>query len=674
MKTLWLILLLSLVNLNACKTDTPHPYRSLAQEADTTSRPGDDFFSYANGKWIASTVMPEGKERWNARHEITELTKKQVAKIFEEAQTAPHGTNARKVADFRAAYMNESAIQAAGITPIKPLLDEIDPITDKTALVKLLGRRLRADADWFTYRSPGLLGLSVEVGYFGEKTYVPFLMQGGLGLEERSYYLSEDAANKKIRATYQNYISQQFKQAGFSHPERRAQSVLGIEILLAKTHASDEFSNNDRNGSHRWSRNDFERRAPGMDWSVFFEEAGLKHQESFVVWQPDAITGLASLIAAQPVEVWKDYLSFQAIHAYADVLPSAFAEAALTLRSSIQDAPSPARSQRALDATQKFLGEAVGWLYVERYFPASQKSRVQAIATNVIASLRERVKTVSWMSDESKTQAMVKLQTLYFGLGYPNVWQDYSDLNIDPANPVKNLQNIADRNYRRALARLGKPPDTTEWATTPHTAGALLLFQYNACNFAAALLQAPKFDSTLSDAANYGAIGAIVGHESSHFIDPLGAEWNAERELKHWWTPNDMKKFQSAAKPLVEQFSGYRPFDDLAVNGELTRSENIADLAGLAAAFDAYRKTLGDKIQNQDYVRQQDREFFIGFAQSWRSKTTEKGLRVQIATDHHAPEQYRIATVRNLDAWYDAFDVKPGDKLYLTPESRVRIW
>lgn len=674
MKKNWLSFFFLCMNLLACKPDTTHNYRSLAQEADVNIKPGDDFFSYANGNWLKTTVMPDGKERWNARHEITELTKQQITKVFDEIQTAPVGTLARKVADFRTAYMNESAIEAAGTTPIKSILDEIDRITDKTSLVKLLGRRLRADADWFTYRSAGLLGLSVEAGYFGEQTYVPFLMQGGLGLEARSLYLSNNADAKKFRSAYQIYINKQLKNAGFSHSERRAQSVMSIETLLAQTHATDEYSNNDHNAEHRWIRADFEQNAPGLDWSLFFEEAGLKHQESFVVWQPSAVTGLASLVSSQPIEAWKDYLRFHVIHSYSDVLPRSFAEAAIAMRASISEGSVPVRSQRALDATQNALGEAIGRLYVERYFSPIQKARVQSIATNVIASLQEHVKTVTWMSDESKKQALVKLKTLYFGLGYPNAWQDYSELNIDPANPVRNLQNITERNYRRALARLGKPVDVTAWAMTPHTVGALLLFQNNACNFSAALLQAPKYDSTLSDAANYGAIGAIIGHESSHFIDPLGAEWDSERRLKHWWTSHDMKQFQSTAQPLVKQFSDYRPFDDLSVNGESTRSENIADLAGLAAAFDAYRKTLGDKAQNSDYVRQHDREFFMGFAHSWRSTTSDKGMRLQIATDHHAPEKYRIATVRNLDAWYEAFDVKPGDKLYLSPESRVRIW
>jgi predicted metalloendopeptidase len=278
------------------------------------------------------------------------------------------------------------------------------------------------------------------------------------------------------------------------------------------------------------------------------------------------------------------------------------------------------------------------------------------------------------MSPGTRTQALAKLKALYFGIGYPETWQDYSNLAVDSTDAVGNLRRVADHNYRRALARLGQPVDMTEWWIAPQTVGAVLVFQQNAYNFPAALLQAPKFDPAASDAANYGAIGAIVGHEVSHFVDMLGAEWDAEHRMQHWWTPEDLSRFQAAADALVKQVSSYHPLPDLTIDGKLTQTENIADLAGLAAAFDAYRGTLGTKATNQAYVRQQDREFFIGFARSWRGKIREEALRTQIATDGHAPESFRIATVRNIDAWYDAFDVLPGQRLYLEPKARVRIW
>ena len=327
-----------------------------------------------------------------------------------------------------------------------------------------------------------------------------------------------------------------------------------------------------------------------------------------------------------------------------------------------------------MDATQSALDDALGRMYVERYFPPEHKARVQAIAANVIAAFRQRVEAVTWLSPDAKAMALAKLRAVYFGVGYPEKWRDYSDLTVDPADAVGNLQRVAELNHHQAVARLGQPVDVASWAIAPHRPGAILLFHQNAYNFAAALLQPPKFDPAASDAANYGAIGAIVGHEVSHFVDTLGADNEADGRMRRWWTPDDMARYQAATEPLVSQFSGYQPFPDLAIDGKLTLTENLAELGGLAAAFAAYRRTLGSKASDKDEVRRQDRQFFIGFARAWRSKSRDDALRAQIATDGHAPERYRVATVRNLDAWYEAFDVRPGQRLYLDPKARVRVW
>jgi predicted metalloendopeptidase len=357
------------------------------------------------------------------------------------------------------------------------------------------------------------------------------------------------------------------------------------------------------------------------------------------------------------------------------VLPRDAAGEALALQAAVSGHPEgSSRAQRALDVTQLALSDALGRLYAERYFPAEQKRRVQAIVANVVAAFTQRVQGATWMSPGTKAQALTKLRTLYVGIGYPEHWQDYSDLVVDPQDAAGNLRRVDLRNYRLALARLGRPVDLTEWWMPPQRAGAILIFQQNAYDFSAALLQPPKYDPAASDAANYGAIGAVIGHDVSHFVDVLGAEYDTVGALRHWWTPDDLTRFQALVQPLVVQFSGYHPFPDVAVNGRTSQTENIADLAGLVAASDAYRRTLGARAADREYVRQQDRQFFIGYARSWRGKLTEAALRTQLASDIHAPDQYRIATVRNLDAWYDAFDVRPGDQLYLAPESRVKIW
>jgi predicted metalloendopeptidase len=356
------------------------------------------------------------------------------------------------------------------------------------------------------------------------------------------------------------------------------------------------------------------------------------------------------------------------------VLPHAFADAALAMRSAVSGQPAPSRADRALAATQVAMGDAIGRMYVERYFSPAQKARVQGIVANVRAAFIRQVERTPWMSPATRTLALAKLRTLYVGIGYPDQWQDDADLVVDPADALGNHRRALQRARRRTLARLGRPVDLTEWWIAPQTVGAVLTFQENTYDFAAALLQPPKFDSTASDAANYGSIGAIIGHDISHFVDVLGADYDTIFAERHWWTAEDMSRFEAAAEPLVRQFSGYRPFPDLAVNGTLTRTENVADLAGLAAAFEAYRLTLGDRARDSAFVRQLDRQFFIAWARSWRVRIREDALRTQLASSDHAPEMYRVDTVRNLDAWYDAFDVRPGQKLYLDPAARVRVW
>jgi putative endopeptidase len=644
---------------------------------DPDIRPGDDFFAYANGGWLAATQIPEGCSRWNARDEINELTRRQIETLIDGAAGAPAGSDARKVADFRAAWLNEAAIEARGLASLAPALDRIDRVRDKVALARELGRELRADVDplnWGLYDSAHVFGLSVEPGLGGEKNYVAFLLQGGLGLADRDSYLSTTLDSQVLRARYERYIGRALDLAGFDHAARRASGVIALEIALAQTHTTREASADEHNADNLWTQADFAHQAPGMDWRAFFAAAGLSKQNSIVVWQPGAVKGAAALVASQPLSVWLDYLRFHVIHAQAEVLPHAIADEALALRSGGTAGHDSSRAQRATEATEQAMSEILGRLYVERYFPAEQKARVQAIAADVIAAFRRRVAAVMWLSPASRKLALGKLQTLYFGVGYPEKWRDDRGLAMSDVDAVSNRQRLADWNYRQALARIGQPVDVTQWWIAPQSAGAVLLFQQNAYNFSAALLQPPKFDRAASDAANYGAIGAIIGHEVSHFVDTLGAEYDAAGRKIHWWTVEDYVAYNAATAPLIAQFSAYSPFPNVSVDGKLTLVENLADLGGLAAAFDAYRHTLGSKSDDEAYVRQRDREFFIGFARSWRSKTREDALRAQIATNDHAPENFRIATVRNIDAWYDAFDVRPGDRLYLEPRARVHVW
>jgi len=640
----------------------------LESSVDASVSPGDDFFAYANGSWLKATAIPAGRERWGARDELEAQARVRVAALLDAASTAPAGSAARKVADFRAAYLNEAAIEARGLASLKPLLDRIEKIANKTDLTRELARGMRADVDpmgFGIYDSATVLGLSVGQCIHGEKNNVAFLLQGGLGLPDRDDYLSGDPAKKALRDRYREQIATMLTLAGLSRGDERASAVLELETAIAQSHATRETSSNDHNADTVWTRADFVQRAPGLDWTAFFDAAGLAGQKELVVWQPTAVTGLAAQVASQSLDAWKDYLRFHAIHDFADVLPRAFAAADADAQ--------PSRAERALAATQSAMSGALGRMYAERYFPVEQKARAERISDNVRAALIKRVESSTWMSPATKASALLKLKTLYVGLGYPDQWDDDSSLKVDPKDPLGNLMRVFDRDRRNAIARLGQPVNLKFWYIAPQRVGAILVFQQNAYVMAAALLEPPKYQ-TSSDAAAYGSLGALIGHDLTHYIDALGAEYDTEHRMRHWWTDEDKQHFDALTQPLADQFSGYQPLPGLSINGKLTLTENIADLGGLAAAFDAYRKTLGTRAKDADYVRAQDREFFIAYAQTQRRKISESAMRKQIATNDHAPEDYRAGTVRNLDAWYAAFDVQPGQRLYLAPEGRVGVW
>lgn len=660
------------------------PQRAAAQRSalergvDSTVSPGDDFFGYANGAWLSAHPIPAGMTRWGAREEIAAKTRAQVDSLLAAAWSAAQGTAARKVADFRNAYLDQGGIDSRGVAAIEPLLDSIDRISDRKALTRFLGRELRADVDplnWAIYNSSQVLGLSVEPGINGESTYVAFLVQGGLGLPDRDNYLSNDTAVVALRAVYTRYVARMLALSGADHPEERARDVLALETAMAETHATAAASALDHNADTKWSRADFASKAPGMDWDLFFAAAGLGRQESFVPWQPAAVTGVATLVAARPLSEWRSYLRFHALDHYADVLPRDFAGQMTAMRAAAGTALTgdTSRARRALDATQLALGEALGRMYSERYFSEHQKRRVQGVVDRVVAAFARRLERAAWMSLATRTKALAKVRSLYVGIGYPEHAADYSDLQVDPRDAYGNVRRAELRTYRHAVSELGRRVDRSDWWILPQTSGGVLIFQQNAYDFTAALLQPPKYDSTASDAAAYGAIGAIIGHDVSHYVDLLGAEYDIDGREHRWWTDGDAARWDTLTRPLVDQFSAYHPLSGVAVDGAHSRTENAADLAGLVSAFDAYRASLGVRGSDSAWVRMQDREFFLAYAAGWRVNAGEAYLRQQAPSDH-APERYRVNTVRNIDAWYAAFDVRPGQQLYLPESQRVRVW
>jgi len=647
---------------------------------DRRVRPGDDFFAYANGTWLAKTEIPADRSSWGTGAMVAELTDKRVADLIQDAaEHATSGPDARKVGDFYASYMDDAAIESKGLAPLHPSLDAIAAIADQKGLAKALGGSIRADVDALNntnFETSNIFGLWVAQDLNDPAKYSPFLLQGGLGMPNREYYLDPSPRMADIRVKYEAYIKTLFDLARQPDAPAKAKRVVALEQRIAKAHGSREDSADVLKSNNHWTRADFDRRAPGMDWAAFFDAAGLGAQSAFVVWQPTAVTGVAEAVKMAPLGTWKEYLTARALDRAAPVLPEAFVQAHFAFHGRVLSGTPALRERwkRGVDATNGALGNAVGRMYVEKYFPASEKQRAAALVSRLIAAFDRRLDGLDWMSAATRQKAKAKLAVLKVGVGYPDVWTDYSDLSIVSGDALGNTERASLAEYHRSLARLGTPVDRGQWVTDPQVVDAFNLPAMNAMNFPAAILQPPYFDADRPEVMDYGAIGAIIGHEISHSFDDQGALFDAAGRLSNWWTKADFEHFKKQSARLVEQFNAYKPFPDLAVNGKLTLSENIADVAGLAVAYDAYRLSLGGREAPSAQGFTGDQQFFLSFAQMWRSKIREAALRRRLLTDGHAPPQYRASTVRNLNPWYTAFSPQPGDALYLAPADRVSIW
>lgn len=648
---------------------------------DRKVAPGDDFFAHANGTWLKITEIPADRRSYGTSAMVDDRTALRTAELIRglAAHPAPAGSEARKIGDYYASYMDEARIEALGLKPLQPALDRIAAIADRSALAKALGDGVRADVDVLNatnFYTDNFFGLWVAQDLDHPERYAPFLLQGGLGMPDRDYYLDPSPRMAGIRTQYQAYIAGLLKLAGIPDGETKAARIFELERRIAENHRSREASVDVVKGNNHWTRADFDAKAPGLDWGAFFQAAGLGQQDRFVVWQPEAFTGSAALVASQPLDTWKDYLAFHALDQAAPYLPKAFVEARFSFYGKALSGTPQLRERwkRGVDGTSNALGEAVGRLYVQRHFPAQEKARAQAMVKNILAAFGRRIDQLDWMAPETKAKAKAKLATLKVAVGYPDRWRDYSALEVRKGDALGNADRAARFELQRNLRKLGQPVDRDEWVMTPQTVNAVNLPVMNAMNFPAAILQAPDFSAKRSLAMNYGAIGATIGHEISHSFDDQGALFDASGRLQNWWTEADFAHFQASAEKLVKQFDAYRPFPDLAVNGKLTLSENIADVAGLAAAYDAYRMALKGRPAPVIQGLTGDQQFFLAYAQSWREKRREAALRQQVIQDSHAPAEYRANGVRNQDAWYEAFGVKPGQKLYLAPADRVKVW
>jgi len=645
---------------------------SLHTEVDASIRPGDDFYGYANHAWLQATRLPEGASSIDSSSMLRALNAQRVRDLVASAVKARSMTpDMRKLADYYAARLDLAAIEAKGLAPLSSDLAAIAAIADRKALAAALGRSTRLD-DGSNLQTESLWGIWVHQDFHDPDHYAAHLVQGGLGLPGPDDYLSPAPDRLARRALYRAYIATILKAGGFDQPDVRALRVLELETAIARTHASRADTDDVFKTDNGWHGADFAARAPGMDWPAFFAAAGLDSTTPFVVWQPGSVTGGARLVADAPLDAWKDYLSFHLVDHYAAVLPRHIRDERRAFDARVAGAsppPPPDPAEEAFSATETMFGDAIGKLYVAHYFPPRAKAAAEAMLANIRIVFRDRLANLRWLTPETRAKAQLKLAALRVGLGYPETWIDYAPFAVVRGDAFGNLKRGEAFEYRRQLARLRHPVEPGEWPGQlhPQMVGAILDLSPNSMEFAAGLLQPPYFDPDGDTAPNYGSAGAGLAHEISHSFDEVGNLYDAKGRLGLWWTEEDLAHYRAALAPFATQL-------DACGHGKQIVGESSADLAGLLVAHDAYRRALGGK---PDIVRNGltgEQRFFVAFAQRWRRLQTDASLGHQIETDTHAPPACRGNLVRDVTAWDAAFGVRAGDKLYLEPSARFRIW
>ncbi|MES2120648.1 MAG: M13 family metallopeptidase [Pseudomonadota bacterium] len=681
------LLFVSALALSACNTkpggnaasQTPGLGIDVAS-MDKSVVPGDDFYQYANGTWLKKTKIPEDRSSIGAFWLADQQREKNTRELFDAILKAnPTSGNDALIANYYKAYVNTGAIDKAGMAPAKADLDAIAAIADKRGLSSAIGGTLRADTDPLNatnYSTENLFGIFVTQGLATPGEQLPYLMQGGIGLPEREYYLSSEPDMVDTRNKYKAYIAQLLQLAGYADPQGSAGRIMDLETKIAQAHEAREESEDFAKGTQVWTRAQLEQKAPGIDWGALLDAAQLGGVQKFDAYHYAAIPKLSALVASQPLQNWKDWLAFHTLNQQANVLPTPIRNASFAFNGTVlQGVPKMRpRELSALNATSNALQDAVGKAYVDKYFPASAKAEIQTMVDNIKAAFARRVEAIDWMADSTKQEALKKVRGIVVGVGYPDTWRDYSGLQITADNAYANQKNAGLAEYKNQIAKIGKPMDRKEWWMPPQLVNAVNLPVQNALNFPAAILVKPFFDPAADPAFNYGAIGSVIGHEISHSFDNGGALFDASGALRNWWTPADFKRFTASGDALAAQFDQYEALPGLNVKGKLTLGENIADVAGLGASYEAYKSSLNGKPAPTIESFTGDQRFFLAYAQAWAAMYREPLLKQIVLTNGHAPDQFRALTVRNLDAWYPAFNVKPGQKLYLPPDKRVKIW
>ena len=672
--------------LTGCGGDpSPTAYDTAASQSETTLSSGielenldrsvapqQNFFRFVNGQWLERTEIPADRARWGSFDELREAAEQQVLTIIQELAATPQETNSegQKIADLFRSYLDTDTIESLGLTPLQSHFAAIDALENHTDLTTLWGQ-------WQAIRTGTPVVAFVSQDQRQSDQYITASSQSGLGLPDRDYYLKDDERSLQLIEDYKAMIRQFWQLAGWENGDTAAETVVTIERQLAEIQWS-RVQNRDRNATYnKMTLAELAETAPGMDWAALFQAAELGDIDALVVRQPSYFTAFAELQQQIALADWQQYLRFHLIRSSASMLPAAFDDASFEFYGRILSGQEEQRSRekRAVQTTERMLGFLVGQKYVERHFQPEAKARMDEMVQNFMVAFSQAIEELEWMTDATKTEAQAKLASFNTKIGYPDVWRDYDCLTIAADDLMGNARRSSECEYQRMIGRLGQPVDRDEWGMTPQTVNAYYSSTMNEIVFPAAILQPPFFDVNADDALNYGAIGAVIGHEITHGFDDQGRRSDGEGNLRDWWTEEDERQFSERAQLMTEQFNAFNPIDDLYLQGALGLGENIADLGGLTVGYRAYQNSLqGQPAPVIDGFTGSQR-FFIGWGQIWRIKFRDEALRQQVITGPHSPGKYRVlGPLSNMPEFYQAFDVQPGDGMYRDEDERVKIW
>lgn len=638
---------------------------------DMSVKPGDNFFKYVNGNWLKNTEIPADKSNYGSFNILGDRSESQVKAIIEDlaASTSAAGSVEQKIGDLYAAFMDTDTIEAKGMAPVKADLAAIAGLDSHKAVAAMMGDPA------IGVQSP--IGGFVTTDAKNPDAYILYITQSGLGMPNRGYYLDADEKSAGLRENYLGLLTTMLGASGAENSAERAQAVMDFETEMAKAHWTPVKRRNRDLTYNKMTKAELIDYAPGFDWQAMADAGGIGDQEEFVIRENDAIQNLARIFAATPLDVLKDYMTIHYISGNSAYLPANIDEANFAFYGKALRGTKVQRDRwkRGVGVVNGNLGEAIGQVYVKRHFPPAAKTQMDELVENLRAAFKVGIDNLEWMGADTKVEAQDKLAKFYAKIGYPKIWKDYSTLSVDKADLIGTMKSANAWQWQDMISKLGGPIRKEEWGMTPQRVNAYYNPGYNEIVFPAAILQAPFFDPAADPAVNYGGIGAVIGHEMGHGFDDQGSKSDGDGKQRDWWTADDKKAFEAKTNALVAQYDQFEPLPGVHVNGKFTLGENIGDLTGITMAYAAYKKSLGGEAAPVIDGMTGDQRFFLSYAQIWQRKFRDEALRNRIKADPHSPGEYRSnGVVRNFDQWYVAFDVQPGDALYLAPEDRVKIW